>query len=250
MAAVSIVTPVYNAAAYLEKTVELVEAQTFADWELLLVDDHSADGSRALMERLAAKDARIRVLETAPGRKGAAGARNTGIGQARGRYLAYLDADDVWKPDKLERELRFLQEEKAAFVFTSYEFGDENAAGTGKIVHAPRSLTYRQALSRTVIFTSTVLFDLDRIDRELVYMPEVPSEDTASWWRILRAGYTARGLDENLVIYRRPGRSLSSNKFAAIARIWRLYRVQEGLSVPASAGYFCLWAVRATLRRL
>lgn len=250
MAAVSIVTPVYNAASYLEKTVELVEAQTFSDWELLLVDDHSTDGSRALMERLEEKDGRIRLLETAPGQKGAASARNTGTRQAKGRYLAFLDADDVWRADKLERELDFLRQQDAAFVFTSYEFGDEEAAGTGKVVHAPRSLSYRQALSRTVIFTSTVMFDLTKIDRALLYMPDIKSEDTAAWWRILREGYTAQGLDENLVIYRRPKKSLSSNKFAALSRIWNLYRLQERLSVPASVWYFCLWAPRAVLRRL
>ena len=250
MAAVSIVTPVYNAAAYLEKTVALVEAQTYPDWELLLVDDHSADGSRELMEKLAERDGRIRVLETEPGKKGAANARNTGTGQARGRYLAFLDADDVWRADKLERELAFLREKGAAFAFTAYEFGDENAAGTGKVVRVPQTLSYRQALSRTVIFTSTVLFDLTKIDRALLYMPEVPSEDTAAWWRILRAGHTAWGLNENLVIYRRPKKSLSSNKFAAVSRIWRLYRDREGLSVLTSARYFCLWALRATLRRL
>ncbi len=250
MAAVSIVTPVYNAAVYLEKTVELVEAQTFSDWELLLVDDHSTDGSRPLMVQLAGKDGRIRLLETAPGKKGAASARNTGIQQAKGRYLAFLDADDVWRADKLERELDFLRQKDAAFVFTSYEFGDEDAAGTGKVVRAPRTLSYRQALSRTVIFTSTVMFDLTKIDRALLYMPDIKSEDTAAWWQILRAGYTAWGLDENLVIYRRPKRSLSSNKMAALSRIWNLYRIQEKLSVPASAWYFCFWAVRATLRRL
>jgi len=81
-------------------------------------------------------------------------------------------------------------------------------------------------------------------------MPDVASEDTATWWQILREGYTARGLNENLAIYRRPKKSLSSNKFKAMTRIWNLYRKQEKLSVISSAWYFCFWALRATLRRI
>lgn len=247
---VSIVVPVYNAAAYLEETVAMVRRQTFADWELILVDDHSTDESALLLQRLAAEEKRIVLARQEAGVKGAANARNLGIGRAKGRYLAFLDADDVWKEDKLEKELAFMEEKNAAFVFCSYEFGNEAAAGTGKIVHVPERLSYQKALSRTVIFTSTVLFDLTKIEKKLLYMPDVKSEDTATWWQILRAGYTAVGLDENLVIYRRPKKSLSSNKAEALGRIWSLYRKQEGLSVLQSARHFCFWALRATLRRL
>ena len=114
----------------------------------------------------------------------------------------------------------------------------------------PDTLTYKQALSRTVIFTSTVLFDQEKLPEELLYMPDVKSEDTATWWQILRAGYNAYGLDENLGTYRRPRKSLSSNKVAALKRIWNLYRKQEKLSAVQSAWYFCFWALRATLRRI
>lgn len=247
---VSIVVPVYNAAAYLEETIRMVRSQTWADWELILVDDHSADDSWKYLEKAAGEDHRIQILTQIDGVKGAANARNMGTAHASGRFLAFLDADDVWMPDKLEKQLEFLKKEEAAFVFSAYEFGDEQARGTGKIVEVPDRLTYRRALSRTVIFTSTVLFDMEKIPRDLLYMPDVASEDTATWWRILRAGYIARGLQENLVIYRRPKKSLSSNKCKAIRRIWNLYRRQEGLSVPQSAWYFCFWALRATLRRI
>lgn len=247
---VSIVVPVYNAAAYIEKTVEMVRSQTFPDWELILVDDHSKDESFKIAQRLAKEDDRIRLFEQKEGVKGAANARNLGTSQAKGCYLAFLDADDVWRPEKLEKQMAFLEREDAAFVFTAYEFGDEEAVGTGKIVTVPDQLTYKKALSRTVIFTSTVLFDLKKIPKELLYMPNVASEDTATWWRILREGHVARGLNENLVIYRRPKKSLSSNKFAALKRIWDLYRKQEKLSVIESAWHFCFWALRATLRRI
>lgn len=247
---ISIVVPVYNAAAYLEQTAETVRKQTCREWELILVNDHSTDESGKICAALAKKDARIRALTQETGKKGAANARNFGTRHARGRYLAFLDADDLWAADKLEKELAFLRNKEAAFVFTAYEFGDEQAQGTGKIVHVPETLSYRKALSRTVIFTSTVLFDREKIPEPLLYMPDVKSEDTAAWWQILRAGYSAYGLDESLAVYRRPKKSLSSNKAAAVSRIWNLYRRQEGLSVLTSFWHLLFWALRATLRRI
>lgn len=248
---ISIVVPVYHAADYLVQTLTMVRAQTYTDWELILVEDGPGDGSAEVIEEYlrAHDDSRIRLIRQKEN-GGAAHARNIGVDAAAGRYLAYLDADDVWIPDKLSRELAFLKEKRAGFVFTAYEFGDADAKGTGKIVHVPAVLRYRQALSRTVIFTSTVLFDLEQIPKELVKMPEVKSEDTATWWRILRNGHNAYGMDEVTTIYRRPASSLSSNKWEAVQRIWALYRKQERLSVFKSAYYFCGWAVRATLRRI
>lgn len=246
---ISIVMPVYNASAYLEKTIRSAQEQTYTNWELIAVDDCSADDSFALLCRLAEQDPRIHPVKQEKN-AGAAMARNRGTELARGRFLAFLDSDDVWAPEKLEKELAFLLEKQAAFAFTSYEFGDSEGNGNGKIVHVPETLTYRKALSRTVIFTTTVLFDLEKIDRSLVMMPNVKSEDTATWWQILRAGHTAYGLDENLAVYRRPANSLSSNKIEAIKRIWNLYRRQEKLSLVESAWYFCFWAWRAVARRV
>lgn len=246
---VSIVMPVYNAEAFLEVTVASAQSQTYTDWELIAVDDCSTDKSFALLTRLAQADPRIRPIRQEHN-QGAAKARNAGLLNAKGRYLAYLDADDLWQPRKLEKELAFLKQKQAAFVFTGYEFGDEQAKGTGRIVHVPEVMTYEKALSRTVIFTTTVLFDMDQISRDLLKMPEVKSEDTATWWKILRNGYTAYGLDENLAVYRRPSRSLSSNKFKAIRRIWFLYRQEERLSVLKSAWHFCFWAFGAVARRV
>ena len=152
--------------------------------------------------------------------------------------------------DKLEKELAFLKEKQAAFVFTGYEFADENGKGTGKIVRVPATITYKEALKNTTIFTSTVMFDMEQLSKEQLQMPQIKSEDTALWWRILREGYVACGLDQNLVKYRRAGKSLSSNKLEALRRIWNLYRKAEGMSVPNSAWHFCFWAVRAVKRRV
>lgn len=241
----------YNAAAYITETIRSVQAQTYADWEWLLVDDDSTDETRTIAEREAAADpgGRIRVLSMDVN-SGPARCRCTGVDAARGEYLAFLDADDIWLPQKLEHELAFLQQEGAAFVCHAYEFGDEQARGTGKTVHPPRVLTYEKALTRTVVFTSTVMFDMKKLTKEQVHMPDCPSEDTALWWRLMRTGHACHGLDEVLTIYRRPSQSLSSNKGRQIRNVWQLYRAQEGLNVPKSAACLAGWAVRAALRRL
>ena len=247
---ISIIVPVYNAGAYIRETISMVAAQTYGNWELLLVDDGSEDDSREkIRESMESGDARIRLIEKQQN-EGAARARNTGIEASKGRYVAFLDADDLWMPDKLEKELAFMKEKQAAFVFTAYEFGDEDAKRTGKVVNVPPSLTYFKALSRTVIFTTTVMLDTERTGRELIRMPEVKSEDTATWWKILKNGFTAYGLNEVLAVYRRPARSLSSNKLEAIRRIWNLYRKQEKLSLWYSVYNLFFLAVRATMRRL
>ena len=173
MATISIVVPVYNAAKYIEQTVSMVQKQTYTDWELILVEDCSKDESRKVLQNLenSLRDSRIRVIYKEKN-EGAAKARNTGVMAATGEYLAFLDADDIWKETKLEKELAFMKEKDAAFVFTSYEFGDEQGNGTGKFVNVPDTLNYKQALSRTVIFTSTTLFDLKKLGKELVSLVE------------------------------------------------------------------------------
>lgn len=245
---ISIVSPVYNAEKYISKTIECILAQTYQDYELILVDDGSTDNSKKIVAGY--EDSRIRLVDNDSQTKGAFSARNKGIDIARGDYIAFIDADDLWAADKLEKTIEFMTSKEAAFVFTSYEFGDTEGVGTGKIVHVPDVLTYKKALSRTVIFTSTVMLDINKLSKELIHMPNIPSEDTATWWNILRSGVCAYGLDENLVTYRRSSGSLSSNKFVAIKRIWNLYRKNEGLGVPKSFYYMVGWAVRAVVRRL
>ena len=246
---VSIIVPVYNGAEFLEETIASVRNQTWQNWELLLVDDCSKDQSYEIMKRLAAEDERIVPLRQEQN-GGAARARNRGVMEASGRYIAFLDADDLWMKDKLSEQVRFMTDNEAVFSFTAYEFGNSEAKGTGKIVHVPARLDYRHALPRTVIFTSTVMFDMTRITKDEIMMPSVKSEDTASWWKILKSGVMGYGLDKNLTIYRTGTNSLSSDKLEAVRRIWFLYRSVEKLSLPESIWYFIGWAWRATLRRL
>ena len=249
---VSVIIPVYLLEKYIKQTMECVLAQTYKDWEMVLVEDGGKDRSAEIIEEFIKENDlsdRVRLIHQKD-EFGAAAARNTGVRESKGRYIAYLDGDDVWMPDKLEKELAFLREKDAGFVFTGYEFADANAVGNGKIVHVPATLNYKQALKNTTIFTSTVMFDTQKIPREKLMMPKIKSEDTALWWRLLREGNIACGLDENLVLYRRPGKSLSSNKLEAVRRIWLLYRKAEHLNVFYSAYNFVFWAFRAVARRI
>ncbi len=248
---VSVVVPVYHAEKYIEETMNCVCAQTYLNWEMLLVVDGPEDPTVEVIRKYLEKTGENRIcLFIQEKNQGAALARNRGVAEAKGRYIAYLDADDLWTADKLEKEVNFMKQKDAAFAFTGYEFADENGKGTGKVVKVPEKLTYKEALKNTTIFTTTVMFDTKKIDKAMLEMPNMRSEDTALWWRILREGYTAYGLNENLVLYRRPAVSLSSNKIVAIKRIWNLYRKAEKLSIPYSCYNFCFWAVRAVIRRV
>lgn len=246
---ISIVVPVYQAERFIAETIESVQKQDYQNWELLLVDDCSKDKSCAIIEEMAAGDSRIRLIHQQTN-QGAAKARNCGVRNAAGRYLCFLDSDDLWESDKLSSELTFLKEKSAGFVFTGYEFADEYGKGLGKVVRVPAQISYSEALKNTTIFTSTVMFDRTKIKDEDILMPDIASEDTATWWRLLKVYGQAYGLDRNLVKYRRSANTLSSNKLEAVRRIWQLYRKQEKLTIIYSAYCMCFWAFRAVLRRV
>ena len=244
---VSVVIPVHNAEKFIKDTVDSVFGQTYENIEIILCENNSTDSTKEILGNMS--DPRIKVL-TLKDVNDAAGARNAGVKEADGRYIAFLDADDLWQKDKLEKQIAFMKEKNAAFCFTGYEFADEDAKPLGKIVKVPETISYNEALKNTTIFTSTVVFDMSALTKEQIEMPHIKSEDTALWWKLLRTGVAAYGLNENLVYYRRPSKSLSSNKIEAIRRIWQLYRKQEHLSLAKSIVCFLGWATRAVRRRI
>jgi teichuronic acid biosynthesis glycosyltransferase TuaG len=246
---ISIIVPVYNAQDFIAKTIEFVQAQTYEKWELILVDDGSTDKSIEIINNKSQTDSRVRLIRQEIN-GGAAKARNRGIDESRGRYICFLDSDDIWERGKLSRELEFMKSQNAGFVFTGYEFADEEGNGLGKIVKVPDKLTYSQALKNTTIFTSTVMIDRKLIPDEDIYMPYIASEDTATWWNILRGGRVAYGLNENLVKYRRSSNTLSSNKMVAVKRIWDLYRKHEHMGIVKSLYCMVFWGFRAVFRRI
>jgi glycosyltransferase involved in cell wall biosynthesis len=232
--AVSVITPVWNAAATLAAAVASVEAQSVADWEMLVVDDGSTDGSRALAADLARRDARIRPLGL-PGNRGPAAARNAGIGAARGRFLAFLDADDLWHPEKLAVQLGYMAREGAPFVFSAYRRVDAAGRPLGT-VRVPARVTHAGLLKGNVIGCSTAVYDTAHFGK--VEMPPLRRrQDFGLWLALLARGGAAHGLADVLADYRvRPG-SLSADKLAAVGATWALYREVAGLG-RARAGYY------------
>ena len=246
---VSIVVPVYNAARFMDDTIQTVQNQTYQNWELLLVDDCSSDDSVLIIQKYLKKDKRIKFFMLSEN-SGAAIARNTGIDNAKGRYLAFLDADDLWVKTKLELQVAFMQEKNAAFSFTGYEFADENGKPNGKKVHVPETITYKQALKNTTIWTSTVMLDTHILEKDTIHMPLIKrGQDTATWWKILKTIDNANGLNEIFSYYRRTAESLSANKLTALKRTWNLYRDIEKLRFISSTYNFSWYLVNAILRR-
>jgi len=244
---VSIIIPVYNKALYLPETIQTVKNQTYTDWEIIFADDCSTDNSAEIItENMESKYTLIATEKNS----GAAHARNIGLMAAKSRYICFLDADDLWNERKLEKQIQFMTENGYAFTFTDYEYANPDGRGTGIVTKIPVSISYTEALKNTVIFTSTVMLDTSVIAKEDICMPNIPYEDTAAWWKILKKYGRAYGLRENLARYRRSKKTLSANKLTAIKRAWNLYRNAEGLSVPKSAYYFSFYAVNAVLRRI
>lgn len=247
---VSVITPVYKCEKYISKTIESVQQQTYPHWELLLIDDCTPDNSPAIIAKYASADARIRYIKM-PQNGGAALARNKGLEEAQGRYIAYLDADDVWLPTKLERQICFLTDNNAQFSCCDYEKIDDDGTTLNKVVHMPKTISYERLLRNTVIQTSSVIIDLKKVERRLLIMPNVRrGQDSATWLQMLRSGVEFQGQNEMLSQYRRVPQSLSANKLSALKRTWHLYRGVEHLSIPKSV--YCLigWAYHASIRRI
>jgi glycosyltransferase involved in cell wall biosynthesis len=244
---VTVVTPVWNAAGTLAEAVGSLRAQTRGDWEQILVDDGSTDGSRALAEALAAGDPRLRVMGWAQ-RRGAAAARNAAIRAARGRFVAFLDADDRWRADKLDRQIGYMEATGAPFTFAAVRRIDEGGRPLG-VLAAPARVDYARLLRGNVIPCQTAAYD--RAHYGAVEMPDLPRrQDYGLWLTLLARGGEAHGLPEPLADWRmRPG-SLSSNKLVAAGGTWRVYREVAGLGRARAAWYLGGNLARGALKRL
>ncbi|MED4583099.1 glycosyltransferase family 2 protein [Brevibacillus choshinensis] len=224
---VSVITPTYNAARFIRETIDSVKRQTYPYWELILVDDGSKDETVALIQE-EMRDSRIRLI-VMPKNGGAAVARNTGISAAGGRYLAFLDSDDLWLPEKLEKQVSYMQRNDVAFSFTRYRIIQENGTQTPFVVPIPQQIDYNGLLKNTIIGCLTVMLDREKLG--VVQMPNIRTrQDTALWLQILRDGHIAYGIQEELSHYRKVVGSISSNKWKAARNTWRLYRDIEKLN--------------------
>jgi len=240
---VSIITPAHDAERFLDETIRSVVAQTFPRWEMIVVDDDSRDRTREIVERWTESDPRIRLVRQSP-RQGPGAARNRGLKEVRGRYVAYLDSDDLWRPEKLEVQVAFMQETNAVFSFAGYSIIDERGEPTGRAVRAPDRVDYRFLLRNTIIGCLTVMLDRSRLGE--LSMPTLPQhEDLSLWYEILKRGGVARGIPMDLALYRVVRGSASGDKVRSALHMWKVYREQERLSLPSTLWCYAHYAWHA-----
>lgn len=235
---VSVIIPVYNVERVIERTIKSVQNQTYKEWELILVDDCSPDRSANIIHEIMAGDDRIKYIKLDKN-SGAAVARNTGIKAATGKYIAFLDSDDMWMPEKLEVQLSLMKEKGCAFVYSAIRMIDQNDHVTKDSTYVPEKLNYKTILKRTYIATSSVLLDRSKIGE--FQMPLRRSgQDYATWLMLLRRIDYAYGVQKPLVMYRNSPGSLSSNKLASLKKVFRIQTHNEGIN-PIYAAYntFC-----------
>jgi teichuronic acid biosynthesis glycosyltransferase TuaG len=243
---VSIITPSYNSSRFIEECVGSVLSQTYDNWELLIVDDYSTDNSLQILKKY--NDKRIQLIELDKN-VGAAESRNVAIRKAKGKYIAFLDSDDLWEPQKLEKQISFMETEDIAFSFSTYQPMSDDESKLYSIIHAPKIVTYSSYLKKTIIGCLTVI-----IDREKTGSFEMPnirsSHDMALWLLIMRRGFDAYGLDENLARYRIVSTSNTANKWRAAKDVWMVYRQFEKLSFFYSIWCFLNYAFNAIIKRI
>ena len=246
---VSIITPVYNNSEFIKQTIESVQKQTYKNWEMIIVDDCSTDRTPELIKKISKKDDRIKYIKL-ENNSGAAIARNKALSESRGRFIAYLDADDLWKKNKIQNQIDFMLAHDYAFVCSNYEKIDINNKIL-KQVKIPKEINYKLFLRNTIIQTVGVMIDSRKTGRELLMMPNVRRrQDAATWCQLLKSGFNCYGVPEFLSYYRVVPKSLSSNKIKAMKGTWFLYRKIEKLSLVNACFCFLGYAINAVKKRI
>lgn len=244
---VSIITPAYNCINTIKEVYESLKSQTFSHWEWIVVEDYSNDESYKYIQHMTSGDARVRLFRT-PKNSGAAVARNIGIENACGRFIAFLDADDLYKKDKLEKQIKFMEDNGYFFTFTNYDlmYGD----GTKKQFRIKKDkLTYKSLLKTNSIGCLTAMYDAQKVGK--VYMPLdcEKREDHGAWLDITKKGIIAYRLDEFLSVYRVGNQSVSSNKAKMVKYQYRLYRRHEKFGVIKSLWYVLLCSLNKIFKK-
>ena len=227
---VSIIMPAYNCADYIAESIKSVQNQSYRNWELIVADDNSTDGTVDTVRSVAADDNRIHLLETDIN-LGPAAARNRAINAAQGDYIAFLDSDDIWFPDKLSRQISFMEQTGYDFTYTAYEKINERSEKMGIVVSAPKSVNYSSMLYRgDPIGNLTVVYDATKLGK--FYVPDIKKRnDFALWLKMMHDCKRAYGLNEVLASYRvRAGSISSTRKSELLKYYWELYRDIERLS--------------------
>ncbi|TGK48551.1 glycosyltransferase family 2 protein [Leptospira bouyouniensis] len=231
MPKVSVIMPAYNAVSYLEESVNSLKNQSFQDWELLLIDDCSKDGTVSLAKEIAKTDNRIHVIQKEKN-SGSADTRNTGIQLAKGEYIAFLDADDLWEPKFLETMIPFMQQNQSPFSFSSYRIVDENGTEFCEpFIVKTKGYTYRDLLFYNRVGLLTAIYHVPSVGKKY-FDPSLKSlrDDYALWLDILREGKVAYANSDILARYRVRRGAATSNKKKVMLAHFRMLKNREKLN--------------------
>lgn len=244
MKKITVIIPMHNSSKHIVECIESVINQTYENIEIIIVDDASKDNCLEIVKKI--KDNRIKIIELKEN-VGAGIARNKGIEAATGDYICFLDSDDFWALNKLEKQVKFMEDNNYTFVYTQFWYLKN---GRKRVARLPRKLKYKQALKNHAILTSTVMLNREHLRKEEIYMPDIKrGQDSATWWNILKNGVTAYCLKDELTIYRVGEKSLSSNKFKNMKRTWALFK-RENIFILKRLFYFFCYAFNASKRRM
>ena len=246
---VTVIVPTFNSVVSTMEALGTVQRQTFSDWEVIVIDDGSSHDNQTALHRLIQdlSDPRINLVATREN-NGVAFARNLGIAQASKRFIAFLDCDDLWLPEKLEKQIAFMDQQKSVFSFTNYENRNDDT-GKSTIRNVKSIVTYNSLKTWNVIGNSTVILDAEKL-----ILPQIPNlrrrQDFAYWLKILGNDNIAHGLPEVLTIRRLRHGSLSSNKLVAALDTWKMYRYGLDMSLVRSSLYFLAYLANGILQKV
>ena len=245
---VSIITPAYNAEQFLPETIASVLNQTYADWEMIIVNDCSTDRTEQVIQSFQEQDSRIRYLKM-PKNSGPAAARDYALQHAKGRFLAFLDSDDLWLPEKLEQQISFMVNNDLGFSYTSYRRMSMDGSKLSRPMDLTGRVTYRSLLKNTQIATLTVMLDTQHTG-PIEMAVDYGYDDMILWLSILKRIPYAMALKKDLARYRVVQNSVSSKYFRSASWVWDIYRKHEGISLLPSIWYLANYGFNATKRRL
>lgn len=235
---ISVIMPAYNSEKYIADSIISVLMQTYKNWELIIIDDGSKDATKNVIQRFQDK----RIIYIYQKNEGVASARNNGISKANGRYIAFLDSDDLWLSNKLELQLNYMQNHNYGFTYTWYRQFHIEPDEVHKVVKTKQSVDYLELLKGNDIGCLTVMIDRHYIKN--IFMPSSHHEDYVTWLNILRNGYKAHALAIDLARYRKTNNSLTGNKFKSLLWTWKVYRVTQKFSIIKSLYYLSYYLIQ------
>jgi teichuronic acid biosynthesis glycosyltransferase TuaG len=242
---VSIIMPAYNCANYIGTTIESVQNQTYNNWEIILVDDCSTDDTEQKVKLYMEKDKRITYYKLEVN-SGAAIARNKAIDLAKGKYMAFLDSDDVWFPDKLTKQIKFMRKNKANFTCTSYTKIDDQGTDLNRTIIAKGRLDYDGVL-KTCPGNSTVIYNSEQLGKFMI--PDIKKRnDYVMWLQVMKKEKYLYGIEEPLSSHRIRNNAISSNKLSLVSYHWEVYRNFENLSFIKSIYLILYWVIVTVLK--